>query len=97
MVQCFKRSVLWDIMVCSPLKVNQHFRGTLHLHLYGPRINQARKQHEAGSKQISETFVGFQQITQFYIPQDWPLHNDHFENLKSYIVQYFIWEFFHIL
>jgi hypothetical protein len=34
-------SVLWDIMPCSPLKVNQHFRGKCYLHLQGQTVSQA--------------------------------------------------------
>jgi hypothetical protein len=41
----------WDIMPRSPLKVNWHLGGTCCLHLHGRRINHARNQHEAGSKQ----------------------------------------------
>jgi hypothetical protein len=50
---CFdmKTSIFWDIMSCSPLKVNQRCGGTCCLHLQGRRISQAKKQREAGSKQ----------------------------------------------
>jgi hypothetical protein len=41
-----KSSMFLDIMLCSPLKVNQHFRGTCRLHLQGRRICQQRNQHE---------------------------------------------------
>jgi hypothetical protein len=77
-------SVFWDITPCSPLKVNRRFGGTCRLHLQGPRINHARNQHEAGSKQVScltysstlkmeaicssETLVDFQRTTWRYIP-----------------------------
>jgi hypothetical protein len=44
-----KNSVFWDVMACSLLKANRHFRGTC-LHLQGKQINQARNQCEAGSK-----------------------------------------------
>jgi hypothetical protein len=30
-----KSSVFWDMMPCSPLKVNRHFGGTYHLYLKG--------------------------------------------------------------
>jgi hypothetical protein len=47
-----KRSVIWDIALCSPLKVNRLFGGTCGPHLQDRRISQARRnQHEAGSKQ----------------------------------------------
>jgi hypothetical protein len=43
----FRSSVLQDTTLCSPLKVNRHFRGTCRLRLQGWRITQARNQHEA--------------------------------------------------
>jgi hypothetical protein len=39
--------IVWGIMSCSPLKVNQHFGGTYRLHLQGRRIRQARNQRES--------------------------------------------------
>jgi hypothetical protein len=36
-----KRTVFWDIISCSPLKVNRRFGGTYHLHLEG-RISRER-------------------------------------------------------
>jgi hypothetical protein len=33
-------------MPCIPLRLNQRFGGTYHLHLQGQRISQARKKHE---------------------------------------------------
>jgi hypothetical protein len=47
-------SIFWDIMLCSPLKVNQHFGGKCCLHLQGKRISHARKQPEAGSKHSNQ-------------------------------------------
>jgi hypothetical protein len=44
-------SVLWDIMLCSLMKVNKYFGGTCHLCLQGQRLSQARIPHKAGSKQ----------------------------------------------
>jgi hypothetical protein len=38
---------LWDIMLCSLLKVNWPFEGTCCLHFHGRRISQARNQSEA--------------------------------------------------
>jgi hypothetical protein len=35
-------------MLCSPLKVNRHFKGMCPLHLWDCRVSQARNQHEAG-------------------------------------------------
>jgi hypothetical protein len=42
--------ILWHITPCSLWKANQQFGGTCRLHLQGRRINQARNQHEAGTK-----------------------------------------------
>jgi hypothetical protein len=39
-----KSSIFWDIMSCSPLKVNRRFGGTCRLHFQGLRIIQARNQ-----------------------------------------------------
>jgi hypothetical protein len=46
-----------DITLCSPLKDNQRFGGTCHLHLQSWRVHQARNHHEAGSKQTRELFI----------------------------------------
>jgi hypothetical protein len=48
-----KSSIPWDITTCSPLKVKRRFGGTC-LHLQGLKTNQARHQHEAGSKKTHE-------------------------------------------
>jgi hypothetical protein len=49
----FKSSILWDTMMCSPLKSNRRFGGICRLQLQGARISQERNNHEAGSKQLS--------------------------------------------
>jgi hypothetical protein len=36
-----KSSILWDITLCSPLKINRRFGGTCHFHFQDPRISQA--------------------------------------------------------
>jgi hypothetical protein len=46
-----KSSVVWNITLCSPLKVSRCFGGTWRIHLQGRRIGKARNQHEAGSKE----------------------------------------------
>jgi hypothetical protein len=43
-----KSSNLWDIMLCSPLKVNRRFRGTRHFHLQGQETK-----HETYIKQVA--------------------------------------------
>jgi hypothetical protein len=45
-----KNSDFWDITPCRPLKANRRFGRTYCFHRQGGRINQARNQHEAGSK-----------------------------------------------
>jgi hypothetical protein len=74
-----KSTIIWDITPCSPLKVNQCFRGTYRLHLQGRRISQARNLLESrwGSKL-------FQQTTWHYIPEDRTLHNHLCGNLKRF-------------
>jgi hypothetical protein len=46
-----KRFIFWNIMPCSPLKINGRFGETCRLHIQDQRISQARNQNEAGSKQ----------------------------------------------
>jgi hypothetical protein len=46
-----KKSVFWDKMPRSPLKVNRRFGGILRLRLQGLGIGQARNQREPGGKQ----------------------------------------------
>jgi hypothetical protein len=41
-----KSAIFWEIMLCSPLKVNRSFGGTYRLHLQGSRISRSRNQHE---------------------------------------------------
>jgi hypothetical protein len=51
-LEVMKSHIDWDIMPCSPLKVNLRFGGTRRLHLHG-RIGQAKNQHETGSPPIT--------------------------------------------
>jgi hypothetical protein len=48
-----KRSVLWNIMSCSLVKVSQHFGTAYPFHLQGQRTRQARNQHETSIGMIS--------------------------------------------
>jgi hypothetical protein len=75
-----KNSVFWDVMPCSPLKVNWCFRRTCHLHIEGQRGSQSRNQLEADGKQshlpayagflISLLFGCDYHITQQHIPEN---------------------------
>jgi hypothetical protein len=44
-------SIFWDITPCDPLKVNRRFGRTYGIHIQGQRLNQARNQRGADSKQ----------------------------------------------
>jgi hypothetical protein len=46
-----KSSLFWEVALCSPLKVNQHFRVAFCLHLHGQRESQGRNKQEADGKQ----------------------------------------------
>jgi hypothetical protein len=39
--------VIWDVMPCSPLKINRRFGGTCNFLLQGRRISQARDQSKS--------------------------------------------------
>jgi hypothetical protein len=47
-----KSTIFWDRTPCSPLKVNQQFGGTYHLHLQGREVSQGRNQREAASSSV---------------------------------------------
>jgi hypothetical protein len=94
-----KSPLFWDIMPCSPLKVNQSFRRKCRLHLQCGRISEALLlicvmlvscvAHYLTLKMnatcCSENSVGFQQTAWCYIPEDRDRHNHRCENLRSYI------------
>jgi hypothetical protein len=46
-----KSCIFWNMTPCNPLRVSRRFRETCRLLLQGQRINHARNQCEAGSKQ----------------------------------------------
>jgi hypothetical protein len=52
-----KSFVFCNVTPSNPFKINGWFGVTSHLHLEGPRINQATNQHEAGSKQSSVFYL----------------------------------------
>jgi hypothetical protein len=45
-----KSSVIWDVTLCSPLKINQRFGGTCRLHLQARIISQTINQRDGDSK-----------------------------------------------
>jgi hypothetical protein len=47
----------WNLLPFSPIKVSRCFGGTHYLNLQGRRVSQARKQHEACSKESSSTMM----------------------------------------
>jgi hypothetical protein len=53
-----KTFVVWDITLCSPLKINRRFEETYRLNLQGGRINQARRQLEK-KKQQADLMLAF--------------------------------------
>jgi hypothetical protein len=61
-----KCSVIWDVILCIPLKFSEHFGGVYHLNLQDKKISWERLQQEAGSKQM---LVDFQQTTQCFIQE----------------------------
>jgi hypothetical protein len=44
-----KKSIFWNTIACSPLKVNQRFGGICRFHLEGRKTGETRNMHEAGS------------------------------------------------
>jgi hypothetical protein len=68
-----KSIIFWDMMPCSPLSVNQRFRGTYHRWQAGATcmlaelISSALKMEAICS---SETSVDSQRTTQCHIPED---------------------------
>jgi hypothetical protein len=44
-------------MLCSPVKVNQHFEGMYFLHLQAQRVSKAKTEHKVGIIQKLELFV----------------------------------------
>jgi hypothetical protein len=52
-----KICTFWDVTPCSPLKLNQRYRGKRRLNLHGWRVSRKKKQHETGSKQTLSDFL----------------------------------------
>jgi hypothetical protein len=75
----WKSFIFWNIMPCSPAKVNRLFGGTYRLHLKGRRVSQARNMLTSclaysstlkmEATQSSETCVGFHRTTRHYVPE----------------------------
>jgi hypothetical protein len=51
-----KSSISWDIMSCSPSKVDQHFGGQYRLFIQGRRISQTRNQSEINVALLATCF-----------------------------------------
>jgi hypothetical protein len=89
-----KSSIFWDIMPCSPLKVNLLFGGACPFifrlclppafTLVSCSVPSLTSKMEATCS--PRTLVDFQQTTQRYVPEDRTLHNHQCENTKSYFV-----------
>jgi hypothetical protein len=68
---CLEALYLPDIMLSRPLKINQHFKGTCHLHLEGQRISQVRNQNEADTKQDTRYLLDASFLLGFFFdPED---------------------------
>jgi hypothetical protein len=53
-----KSSIFWNIMPCSPFKVNRRFGGIYRIYLQGLLVSQSRNQVDAFSKESSESGGG---------------------------------------
>jgi hypothetical protein len=72
-VVVMKRTVFWDIMSCSLLKVNRCFGGTYRSHLQKRRTGFLLGlffDSEGGMACFSQMSVDFQQTTRHYMPDD---------------------------
>jgi hypothetical protein len=92
-----KTSSFWDVMICSPLKVNRTLRRNLSPPSWGRRLSQARNSDclplafmlvssSTLKKDLicsSETSVEFRRNTRRYLPEDRSLHNYCCDNRKS--------------
>jgi hypothetical protein len=65
-----KRTIFWDITLCSLWSVNRRFGGTYRLYLQSRKISWARELAWKVAICSSETSVDTQRTTQCYIPKD---------------------------
>jgi hypothetical protein len=81
-----KSSIFWDIMLYSPLKVNQHFSETWYIMLYSPlKVNQHFSETWdimlysplKVNQHFSETSSDFLGTRQHYVPEDRTLNKCH--------------------
>jgi hypothetical protein len=79
MAVAMKNYNFFDIMPCSPLKLNRRFGGTCRLHLQDLIISQARNQRGEGGKEVElkmettcppEMWVDSEQATRRHLPED---------------------------
>jgi hypothetical protein len=54
-----KNNIFWDVKHCSPLTVSRCSEQTNRFYIQGKRIDQARNQHESGSKFCSLSNIPF--------------------------------------
>jgi hypothetical protein len=68
---CLEDLYLLDVMLSSPLEINQHFKGSCHLHLQGQRLSQVRNQNEADTKQDTHCLLDASFLLSFvFDPED---------------------------
>lgn len=88
-----KSSLYWNVMLCSPLKVIRCFERTYRKQSFASYLLHWRWWHNFSQKH-QLTLNGLQ----WYIPNDWTLHNYCCENLKFYktcfcfpIIKFYQW------
>jgi hypothetical protein len=68
---CPEDLYLLDVMLSSPLKINQHFKGSCHLHLQGQRLSQVRNENGADTKQDTYCLLDASFLLGFFFdPED---------------------------
>jgi hypothetical protein len=90
----FKNGVFWDVTPCGSCK-NRRFRGT-YLHLLQGEKKLADSCHPDDKAICSSEMSVLTKTTRLYIPEDGNLHNYRRENLKSYKLLCFSYDFLNI-
>jgi hypothetical protein len=68
--EVMKRSIFWDIMPCSPLKVNRIFGGTCRFHHQGRKMSQVRNQRDC----LLDTCFTLVPCLAYFRPWRWKWH-----------------------